>query len=112
MRSPDLTDVDRIEGLLRGIPPESEREAQLAGLIRELRGLNADAPARVRERVRLLDEPVRRSWGWKPALVLVPVVLALSLVAAVAVVDRGHHQAAQRDGVTFGASSQGVASTE
>lgn len=89
MRSPDLTDVERIEGLLRGIPPESEREAQLAGLIRELRGVDAPAPARVRERVRALDGPVRRNWGWKPALVLVPVVLVLGLVAAVAVFDRG-----------------------
>jgi hypothetical protein len=96
MRSPDLTDVERIEGLLRGIPPESEREAQLAGLIRELRGLNADAPAAVRERVRALDEPVRRSWGWKPALVLVPVILALGLVAAVAVGDRDGQQQAQK----------------
>jgi hypothetical protein len=87
MRSPDLTDVERIEGLLRGIPPESEREAQLAGLIRELRGVNAEAPVDVRERVRVLDEPVRRrSWGWKPALVLVPI--ALGLVAA-ALVGRG-----------------------
>jgi hypothetical protein len=57
-------------------------------LIRELRGLDAEAPAPARERVRSLDEPVRRSWGWKPALVLVPALLALGLVAAVAVVGR------------------------
>ena len=81
MRSPDLTDVDRIEGLLRGILPESEREAQLAGLIRELRGLDAEAPRPLRERVRGLEEPARRSWGWKPVLVLVPLV-ALGLAAA------------------------------
>jgi hypothetical protein len=113
MRSPDLTDVERIEGLLRGIPPESEREAQLAGLIRELRGVNADAPARVRERVRALDKPVRRSWGWKPVLVLVPVVLALGVVGAVAAVDRGgQKEAVQREGVHLETLSPAFERTE
>src|SRR6266545_3754363 len=88
MRSPDLTDVDRIERLLRGIPPESEREAQLEGLIRQLRGFDAEAPRALRERVRALEERPRRRWSWKPALVLVPVV-ALGLVAGV-LVGRGN----------------------
>lgn len=76
MRSPD---VDRIEGLLRGMPPETEREARLEGLIRELRTSLPPAPPELRERVRALrePEPVRRKVGWKPALVLVPVALAL-----------------------------------
>jgi uncharacterized protein DUF4349 len=90
MRSPDLNDVERIEGLLRGIPPESEREAQLAGLIREIRGLDAEAPRTVRERVRTLEEVPRRSWSWRPALVLVPIV-AVGLIAA-ALVGRGGNQ--------------------
>ncbi len=77
MRSPD-TDVERIEGLLRGVPPESAREAHLEGLIRELRGLSAHAPRDVREHVRSLEPPRRRQFGWKPALVLVPVALALA----------------------------------
>lgn len=94
MRSPDLTDVDRIEGLLRGIPPESEREAQLAGLIRQIRGLDAEAPRVLRERVRALEEPARRHRSWKPVLVLIPVALALG-VAAAAVVGRGDERQAQ-----------------
>jgi hypothetical protein len=109
MRSPDLTDVERIEGLLRGIPPESEREAQLAGLIRELRGLNADAPATVRARVRSLDEPVRRSWGWKPALVLVPLALALG---AGALVGRGNDRSNEGDAASAGSAASTVATDQ
>jgi hypothetical protein len=79
MRSPDASDVERIEGLLRGVPPETEREAQLEGLIRELRGSTVRAPRDVRERVRSLEPPQRRrQLGWKPALVLVPAALALA----------------------------------
>ncbi len=77
MRSPD-TDVERIEGLLRGVPPETEREAQIEGLIRELRTSVPAAPRELRERVRGL-RPVekRRQFGWKPVLVVVPVAVAL-----------------------------------
>ncbi|HET9673715.1 MAG TPA: DUF4349 domain-containing protein [Gaiellaceae bacterium] len=78
MRSPDPTDVERIEGLLRGVPPESARDAHLEGLIRELRGVSAHAPRDVREQVRSLEPPRGRQFGWKPALVLVPVALALA----------------------------------
>ena len=78
MRSPEPTDLERIEGLLRGVPPESAREAHLEGLIRELRGVSAHAPRDVREQVRSLEPPRRRQFGWKPALVLVPVALALA----------------------------------
>jgi hypothetical protein len=77
MRSPDPTDVERIEGLLRGMPPETEREAHLEGMIRELRTVSPRASHELRERVRTLREPERRrSLGWRPALVLVPVALA------------------------------------
>jgi len=78
MRSPDSTDVDRIEGLLRGVPPESEREAHIEGLIRELRTDVPAAPRELRERVRGLREPERRrTFGWRPVLVVVPLVVAL-----------------------------------
>ena len=79
MRSPDATDVERIEGLLRGMPPETEREAHLEGMIRELRSVSPRASHELRERVRTLREPeVRRSLGWRPVLVLVPVALAFA----------------------------------
>jgi Domain of unknown function (DUF4349) len=78
MRSPDHTDAQRIDALLAGAPPESEREAQLEGLIRQLRAAATPAPPIVRERVRTLREPERRHWSWKPALV------ALSIAAALA----------------------------
>ena len=79
MRSPDATDVERIEGLLRGMPPETEREAHFEGMIRELRSVSPRASHELRERVRTLREPdVRRSLGWRPALVLVPLALAFA----------------------------------
>ena len=78
MRSPDAADVERIEGLLRGMPPETEREAHLEGMIRELRSVSPRASHELRERVRTLREPERRrSLGWRPVLVLIPVALAL-----------------------------------
>jgi ribosomal protein L29 len=79
MRSPDATDVERIEGLLRGMPPETEREAQLEGMIRELRSVSPRASHELRERVRTLREPERRrSLGWRPVLVVIPVALAFA----------------------------------
>jgi len=79
MRSPDVTDVERIEGLLRGVPPETEREAHLEGMIRELRTASPRASREVRERVRTLREPEpRRSLGWRPVLVVIPVALAFA----------------------------------
>jgi hypothetical protein len=89
MRSPDPTDVERIEGLLRGVPPESAREAHLEGLIRELRSVSARAPREVREHVRSLEPPRRRQFGWKPALVLVPAALALAAGIVVGGRDSG-----------------------
>lgn len=89
MRSPDETDVERIEGLLRGVPPESAREAHLEGLIRELRSVSARTPRDVREHVRSLEPPRRRQFGWKPALVLVPAALALAAGIVVGGRDSG-----------------------
>lgn len=82
MRSPDATDVERIEGLLRGMPPETEREAHLEWMIRELRSASPRASQEVREQVRTLRAPERqRSLGWRPVLVVVP--LALAFVGAI-----------------------------
>jgi ribosomal protein L29 len=93
MRSPDATDVERIEGLLRGMPPETEREAHLEGMIRELRSVSPRASHELRERVRTLREPeVRRSLGWRPALVLVPLALAF---AGAAFLGRGDNDSDQ-----------------
>lgn len=77
MRSPDHTDAQRIDALLAGAPPESEREAQLEGLIRQLRTAAPPAPPIVRERVRTLREPERRRFTWRPALVALPIAAAL-----------------------------------
>ena len=78
MRPPDV-DVERIEGLLRGMPPETEREAQIEGLVRHLRTSAPAAPRELRERVReLRPAERRRQFGWKPALALVPVAIALA----------------------------------
>jgi hypothetical protein len=77
MRSPDHTDAQRIDALLAGAPPESEREAQLEGLIRQLRTAAPSAPPSVRERVRTLREPERRRFAWRPALVALPIAAAI-----------------------------------
>lgn len=77
MRSPDHTDAQRIDALLAGVPPESEREAQLEGLIRQVRTAAPPAPPVVRERVRTLREPERRHWSWRPVLVALPIAAAL-----------------------------------
>ena len=104
MRSPDATDVERIEGLLRGMPPETEREAHLEGMIRELRSVSPRASHELRERVRTLREPeARRSLGWRPALVLVPVALAF---AGAALLGRGDDTPGQ--GVAFSRESAGA----
>lgn len=77
MRSPDHTDARRIDALLAGAPPESQREAQLEGLVRQLRTAAPPAPPSVRERVRTLREPERRRFAWRPALVALPIAAAI-----------------------------------
>ena len=60
------------------MPPESEREAHLEGLIRELRSDDAGRTARAaRARARLRAPEPRRTFGWKPVLVIAPLVVAL-----------------------------------
>jgi hypothetical protein len=107
MRSPE-TDADRIEGLLRGMPPESEREAQLEGLIRELRAGVAAAPPDLRRRVRELrvpERPVRRL-RWKPVLVVAPLVLAVAAAALAAADERGGGESGAGGGVTSSAPAE------
>jgi Domain of unknown function (DUF4349) len=80
MRSPDPIAPERLEELLRGAPPDGEREARVQGLVRELRADALPAPEGVRERVRALREPVppKRRFSRRAALILVPVAVAVA----------------------------------
>ncbi len=90
MRSPEIEPA-RLERLLAGFAPETAQEAILQGLVRELRGGMPEAPLVLRERVRMICEPVSR----RPVVTrrrLVAVALVGALVAAVgafALVGRG-----------------------
>jgi hypothetical protein len=86
MPSSDVIASDRLEKLLRGAPPEGEREARLEGLVRELRANAAPAPQTVRDRMRALREPVPRLW---PRITLRSAALALAPAVAVAVAGVG-----------------------
>lgn len=77
MRSHDNTDARRIDALLAGAPPESEREARLEGLVRELRAAAPPAPPHVREHVRTLRPPEPRRSAWRPALIALPIAAAV-----------------------------------
>jgi Domain of unknown function (DUF4349) len=90
MSSPEPIETRRVEALLRGSPPESTREAQLAGVMRELRGAS-EAPPELRERLRVLrPEPARSRWS--PALkaaLVVGVLVAVAGIGALALHGRG-----------------------
>jgi hypothetical protein len=91
MPSPDLIAPDRLEELLGGAFPETDREARVERLVRELRSSAAPAPEALRERVRMLvaAPPKRRSFSRRRlALVLVPVCF-VAFVAALAVFGEG-----------------------
>jgi Domain of unknown function (DUF4349) len=92
MPSPDRTDAERIEDLLRGMPPETERQAHLEGLVRELRTSVPAAPAGLRSRVRELRPQERKTFGWKPVLVVAPLVIALVGAALLGGRDGGREQ--------------------
>ena len=51
MPSPELVASSRLEALLAGAFPETQAEARLQGLARELRGAPVPAPSSLRERV-------------------------------------------------------------
>jgi hypothetical protein len=57
MQSPEPISDDRLERLLGGGTPESEREARFAGVVRELRANTPGASPELRERV--LAPPAR-----------------------------------------------------
>lgn len=84
MPSPEPISTDRLERLLSGHAPEGEREAQLTGIVRELRAGTPGAPPELRERVRRVAAPPARMglfWnrgrGWRAAFVLAPAVLCV-----------------------------------
>lgn len=79
MSSPDLIAPARLEQLLAGAFPETDREARLQGLALELRTSTTPAPEALRQRVRALGPAPgkRRSPSrLRLAAVLVPVCLA------------------------------------
>ena len=83
MPTSDPLAPDRLEELLRGIPPEGEREALLQGLVRELRSDAPGAPKPLWLRVRALAEapPRRRAVVTRRRAALA--VALLTVVAAV-----------------------------
>ena len=89
MRSPEIEPA-RLERLLAGFAPETAQEAILQGLVRELRGGMAEAPLALRERVRMICDPVSPRRVFVTRRRLVAVALTAVLVAVVgAVAIRG-----------------------
>jgi hypothetical protein len=74
-------DAQRIDALLAGAPPESEREAQLEALIRQMRAGTPAAPPIVRERVGMLREQEPRRFSWRPVLIALPIAAAMFAAA-------------------------------
>ncbi len=91
MRSPEIEPA-RLERLLAGFAPETAQEAILQGLVRELRGGMAEAPLALRERVRMICDPVspRRVFVTRRRLVAVALMAVLvAVVGAVALSGGG-----------------------
>jgi hypothetical protein len=89
MPSPDLIAPERLEQLLAGALPDTDREARVQGLALELRSSAAPAPESLRQRVRALPSPPprRRLFPRRRLLSprrLVAVLVPTCLVAAVA----------------------------
>jgi hypothetical protein len=79
MSSPDLIAPERLEELLGGAFPETDREARVQGLVLELRSSAAPAPEALRQRVRTLGAAPRKRRSIsrrRLALVLAPVCFA------------------------------------
>jgi hypothetical protein len=84
MSSPELVAPTRLEELLAGAFPETEAEARLQGLARELRSASwSSAPASVRERVVSVkaERPRVRVPRWRLAIVLGAAAVVAGVVA-------------------------------
>jgi hypothetical protein len=85
MSSPELVLPNRLEELLAGAVPESEREASLQGLVRELRADTPAAGATLRARVEgLSTAPREPRFGRRARSVIVFAVLGSLIGAAIA----------------------------
>jgi hypothetical protein len=87
MHSPDAIAADRLDRLLAGAVPESEREARMQGLLREVRVAVPPASQRLRERVRALEEvpPRRPLVTWSRAAFVAASAVAGVVAAALVV---------------------------
>ena len=83
MQSPELIVPTRLEELLGGSLPETESEAHVQGLARELRTSTLSASALLRGRVETLGTaPRERGFGRRARLVLVLAAVGAALAAA------------------------------
>jgi hypothetical protein len=92
MLSPDLIAPERLEQLIAGALPDTDREARVQGLALELRSSVSPAPERLRERVRSLPSTSpRRSLvpRRRLAAVLVPACLIVAVVGALVFGESG-----------------------
>jgi hypothetical protein len=83
MQSPELIVPGRLEELLGGALPETEGEAHVQGLARELRASTLSVSAPLRGRVESLGTaPRRRGFGRRTRIVLVLAAVGAALAAA------------------------------
>jgi hypothetical protein len=83
MQSPELIVPPRLEELLGGALPETESEAHIQGLARELRASTLSVNAALRGRVESLGTaPRRRRFGGRTRIVLVLAAVGAALAAA------------------------------
>lgn len=81
--SPELVGSVRLEQLLADAVPETETEARLQGLARELRSASVGAPASLRERVSEVDASPSRPRVSRKRLALVAFAAVLAVAAGV-----------------------------
>ena len=82
MSSPELVAPARLEGLLGGAIAETQDEARLQGLARELRSVSGEAPSSLRERVAGI-EPAPRMRATRRRLIVVLATFILLVAAAI-----------------------------
>lgn len=87
MQSPELILPSRLEELLGGALAETDREARIQGLARELRASSSPASAALRGRVESLAKTPRRLRFGRRARLVVLMAAVGAFVAAVATVD-------------------------